>query len=392
MDTVKKTIFTLLRGALKGEAVSVETPLPFEQLVAEATRHGVENLLFYGLKAAGYTTSDPQMKALLHTVGENIFIGENQLAAANAVCAAFEQNGIDFLPLKGLTLRERYPAPEMRTMSDADILIRVEQYPIIKEVLSSLGLTPVLESDHELVWRQGDTLYLELHKSMHPTYHKDLYAVFGDGWKMAKKIGDTTRYALTPEDDFLYGFTHFAKHYIDGGVGLRYLADLWVYFTAYTDMDMAYVEKMLKKLRLFAFYQNVRAALLCWMEGGTGNEKTAYILEEIWSAGLYGTAEGHAVAGAERDTVSTVEEMKRHRLLRFVFPSAKTLSYQYPVLKKAPVLLPCVWMWRLATRAVFHPLKAIRKGEAITKVSDDAIKERQEALRFVGLEAAADNV
>lgn len=389
MDTVKNTVLLLLRAALKGETVSIETP-SFDALVAHATRHGVENLLFYGLGAAGYTIRDPEMKALWHTVGENIFISENQIAAAKTVCDAFEQNGIDYLPLKGLVLREQYPAVEMRTMGDADILIRTEQYPAIQRVLSSLGLTPVLESNHELVWRLGDTLYLELHKSLFPTYDREFYAVFGDGWNVAQKT-ETGRYTLSSEDGFVYIFTHFAKHYLEGGIGLRHFADLWVYLTAHPTMNEAYVEKMLDALHLLEFYKNVCAAIDCWMEDGQETEKTAYILNEVWFSGLYGTPESNSLAGAERQTASTVSDMKRRRFVAFLFPSATTLSYQYPVLKKAPVLLPFFWLWRGLAKGIFRFGRSTAHGMSLLTVSAQEIYDRQEALRYVGLSPAVDH-
>ncbi len=390
MDTVKNIVLTLLRGALKGETVSVDTPFSFEQVIKEAARHGVENLLFYGLRAAGFTTADPQMKALLHTVGENIFTSENQVAAANAVCRAFDQNGIDYMPLKGLTLREKYPAADMRTMGDADILIRTAQYPAIQKVLPALGFTPVLESDHELVWQQGNTLYLELHKSLFPSYDTDFYAVFGDGWGKAQQTENATCYALTPEDGFVYIFTHFAKHYIDGGIGLRHLADLWVYLQAYPSLDMTYVNEVLEVLQLRKFYDNVRATFCVWLEDAEETPVTAHILDTVWQSGLYGTVEEHQTASAERHTVSSTAKMKSKRLWQFMFPAYAPMSYAYPVLKKAPILLPFVWVWRWLTKAVLHPKKVLQKSETLMAPDDDAVYSRQAALRLVGLTPAAD--
>lgn len=390
MDTVKDLFFKVLRCGLTGETVTVAEPFPFEALVQEATRHGVQNLLFHGLRAAGFTVKDPRMKALLHTVGENIFINENQLETARSVCEAFKKNGIQYMPLKGLSTRDLYPSAEMRTMGDVDILIKTEQYADICKVLSSLGFTPVLESVYELVWRKDSTLYLELHKSLFPTYDVDFHTEFGDGWDRAVQQGDTCRYALSPEDTFVYLFTHFAKHYLDGGIGFRHLADLWVYLRAYPHLDTAYVDQVLERLHLRVFCDNVKAALAVWMEDAKQTPATRQILDTVWAAGVYGTLEEHQLAGAERHTVTTAADMKRRHLLTYLFPPFELMSYAYPVLKRAPILLPLVYVWRFLTKAVLRPKRVLRHSKNVIAVTEEDVKGRQAVLRMVGLEPAAD--
>ena len=45
-----------------------------------------------------------------------------------------EEKGTDMLLLKGMVLRELYPVPELRTMSDVDIIIKPEQRDLVKEL------------------------------------------------------------------------------------------------------------------------------------------------------------------------------------------------------------------------------------------------------------------
>ena len=390
MATIEQWMFKLLRSGLTGETVTIEEPFPFDELVREAVRHGVENLLFHGLCAAGFTVKDDRMKALFHAVGENIFVNENQVATALSVCDAFSENGIEYMPLKGLTIRELYPSSEMRTMSDVDILIKTEQYPKICEILSNLGFVPVLESVYELVWQKGTMLYLELHKSLFPTYDVDFHTEFGNGWGKAVQQGNTPCFTLSDEDNFVYLFTHFAKHYLDGGIGFRHLADLWVYLQAHPQLDTVYITAFLERLHLRAFYENVMAALSVWMEDAEETPATVEILHTVFAAGVYGTVEDHRIAGAERHTTTSTAQMKRRRLWSFLFPPFELMSYAYPVLKKAPFLLPLVYVWRFMTKALLRPKRALAQSKSIVSVSQDAVQGRQEALRLVGLEPSVD--
>ncbi len=390
MDTVKSLLFKLLRSGLTGETVAVAEPFPFEELVQEAARHGVQNLLFHGLRAAGFTINAPRMKALFHTVGESVFVNENQVATALGVCEAFEKNGIHYMPLKGLPIRDLYPSAEMRTMGDVDILIKTEQYTDICKILTALGFTPVLESVYELVWRKDTTLYLELHKSLFPPYDVDFHAEFGDGWDRVIRQGDTYRYALSPEDTFVYLFTHFAKHYLDGGIGFRHLTDLWVYLQAYPTLDTARVDEVLDRLHLRSFCENVKMALAVWMEDAKATPVTTQILDTVWASGVYGTFEDHQVAGVERQTVTTTSEMKRRHFWAYLFPPYELMSYAYPVLKKAPIVLPLIYVWRMITKAVLRPQRVLQHSKNIIAVTEQDVKDRQAALRLVGLEPTVD--
>ncbi len=94
--------------------------------------------------------------------------------------------------------------------------------------MNRLGYLPGVESNHEYVWDKKNMLHVELHKMLIPSYNKDYYAYFGDGWRLAKKY-DGSEFKMSDEDTFVYIFTHFAKHYRDAGIGIRHITDIYVY-------------------------------------------------------------------------------------------------------------------------------------------------------------------
>lgn len=391
MDAVlKQQMLTLLRGALNGQSVTLDAPLDLPALTKQAQRHGIENMLFFGARAAGKDKNDAEMKALLHMVGQRIFYTENQLAEAEAICAALEAAQIDHLPLKGMAIRSLYPSEDMRTMGDVDILIRAEQYPQIQQILKANGLVFDLESMYECNWEKPGVLYLELHKSLFADYEKDFYRVFGDGWDRAVRVKDSHRYTLSPEDDFLYVFVHFAKHYRGGGVGLRHLADIAMYLRNGHITDYAYIERQLTALHMLEFYRNILDVIDVWLGEGTATEKTDFILQQIWTSGVYGTPEAHRTANLERAATGSVKMAKLRHVWLLIFPTYADMQLKYPILKKAPVLLPFMWPVRWVTAGVLHPKKAVQKGNAVASVSATDIRNKQQALRYVGLEPMAD--
>ncbi len=387
---LKEQMLTVLRGALNEQSVKLDTPLDLPALTAEAGRHGIENMLFYGARAAGKDKNDPEMRTLLRTVGQRIFITENQIAEAEAVCAAFENAGIDYLPLKGMTLRDLYPSADMRTMGDVDILIRVEQYPLIEKTLQEQGFTFELESAHEYNWKKPGILYLELHKALFASYETDFFPIFGDGWDKAQRVGDTHRHVLSFEDQFLYVFVHFAKHYRGGGVGLRHLTDIAMYLRSGKLHDIAYIEQQLKALHMLEFYHNILDVIAAWLENGEMTEKVAFILQQVWSSGVYGTPEAHRTANAERAASGSAKTAKLNYAWRLIFPCYRDMALKYPFLKKAPVLTPLMWPVRWVTAGILRPRHVAHRYRNMQAVSVEDIANRQDALRFVGLKATAD--
>lgn len=76
------------------------------------------------------------MRALFNYVCHYIYNNEQQDYVSEEVFAAFDKNGIAYMPLKGILLKKLYPCPEMRVMGDLDILIKTEQYTKIKSIFS----------------------------------------------------------------------------------------------------------------------------------------------------------------------------------------------------------------------------------------------------------------
>lgn len=73
-------------------------------------------------------------------------------------------------------------------------------------------------------------------------------------------------------------------------------------------------------------------------------------------------------------------------LLRLAFPGVVMLRGKYTILRKAPWLLPVVWIYRPFYKLLFER-KDLRKRQAeVNGLSDEKIKTRQDFLDAVGLD------
>ncbi len=388
MDTQKIGILSLIKAAITGEAASLPADLDLEVLPDIAKTHQIVNMLYYGAAICGLDETSRPMQALFGALCKCLIISEKQTKEIDAVLGAFSENGIDHMPLKGTVLRNLYPRADMRLMSDADILIKTEQYSRISSVMTALGFAETVESDHDHVWKKPGVV-MELHKRLIPSYNKDYFSYYGDGWKLAALSGDAPhRYTMLPEDQMIYLFTHFAKHYRSGGIGLRHVTDLYVYRKSIGKLDEAYIKTELIKLRLYPFYENILEMLKVWFEDGKPTEKTELITDVIFESGAYGQRFRRGVAETIllKRSSSFVKSEKCQHILRMLFPSIRNMQLQYTLLGKAPVLLPVMWIVRIF-KVVFFKRKRVKFFyDNMKNISTGDVADYKKELQYVGLD------
>lgn len=382
-----QSVVLLIKGAIKDEKVILPGAFELsEDIITLAKRHYIFNVLLYGVQAAGLDMKNDVAHKLLMGASREIILNENQTLELKSICDAFKKNGIDFMLLKGSVIKQRYPRPEMRVMGDADILIRTQQYPQIAEIMKQLGFDEGIESNHEYIWNKKGFLHLELHKMLIPSYNKDYYNYFKDGWDFAQKKEKNTEYILNPDDEFIYLFTHFAKHYRDGGIGIKHVIDLWVTRSS-SRLNEDYIVKELRKLGLDEFYSNILNVLEVWFNGKEWDEKSQFITSVIFDSGAFGTYTAYLNAHALK--FSSFKERGKSGKLSFIikkiFPPRRTLEGHYSYLEKAPFLLPLAWISRIFG-LIFKTQRISKNLKDIKMVTDESISEYEKSLHYVGLD------
>lgn len=388
MNVQQRGIITLIKSAIDGCAYQLPTEFDLENAVQVAIKHRIIALIYYGALNCGIGKDCGEMQILFRYVVSIMGINAQQNYEINRVCSAFDENRIDYLPMKGVVMKQLYPKSEMRVMGDADILIKLEQYDQIQSIMNELGFTFRYESDHELVWKRNK-LELELHKRVMTTYNKDFYQYFGTGWQFAKKVSeDGTRFETADEDFYIYMFVHFTKHYRVSGIGIKHLVDIWVYRKAKPDMDAQYIAAELKKLRLDAFHDNILQTVEVWFGDGQPNERTEYITDVIFTSGEYGLAETAQAARILRESKNTgsVQKAKTRDFWKRVFLPYIGMCRKYPILKKAPILLPIFWVVRGLGVLLFKRAHLREFLNGSDMVSDERVTSHQKALNLVGLD------
>lgn len=387
-DVLQQGVLRLIYSAVSGEAM----PLPEDFDLAEAMplikAHQIGNLVYYGAANCGIDTKQPVMQELFAVTYKCMLMDEWQRIELKRLTEAFDTNGIHYMPIKGILMKELYPKSDMRIMGDADVLIKVEQYDRIVPIVEALGYHFVVETDHELVW-ENSGLHLELHKRLIPDYNRDFVAYYGDCWRLGKPVADHNgRHAMSDEDHMIYLFTHFAKHYRTGGIGVRHMLDLYIYRNAKSQIDKQYLLDELKKLGLYDFYTNIFKTLAVWFEGAEPDFQTRMIADHIFGSGAYGSNSQRMMANAIWDQGKigkNAKQIQRRKWIQIIFLPYGAMCIKYPVLKKVKALLPIMWVARWVETLIKKPGRISQTRKNVGLINENTLDSFEERMNAVGL-------
>lgn len=381
MDVFQKEVIGLIHAAIVGEGTPPSADFDWARALTVAQKHNIAAILYYGALNSGVAADSPAMQALFASTCRSMVLSQRQIYELDRLTAVFEEEQIHYMPLKGALLKAVYPMPEMRTMGDADILIRLDQYPTIEAIMQRLGYRFEHETGHEFVWSNG-SLLVELHKSIMTQVNKDFYSYFDTGWKIAHPVEGCFRYEMTAEDFYLYAFVHFTKHYRVSGIGIKHLLDLWVYDRAHPELNRAYIAAELDKMHLSRFYGYVLDTIAAWFESGAPSAQTDVITNLLFESGQYGTEDMAVISRAMRDDGGS----KAQKVWKSLFLPYDTMKERYAFLKKCPVALPVFWVVRWCM-VLFCRRKELKRYVGDVQHIDTAkLDAQKKALYFVGLE------
>ena len=388
MTGQQRYILELIHSAVEGQDRQLPSEVDLGKIMPIVRRHRLENLAYYGAVNCGIDTKLPVMQRLFTQTCKYVMTDHLQMHGIQRLLETFATNGIRHMPLKGILRKALYPRNDMRLMGDGDILIKMDQYDRIKTVMEQLGYEFRGETDHELIW-QSPHLRLELHKRLIPSYNYDYAAYYGDGWQLGHPTADNPcRFVMTDEDQMVYLFTHFAKHYRDGGIGIRHMLDLYLYRKAKPQMNHGYIAQQLQKLQLFEFYQNILHTLAVWFDAEASDNVADLITDTVFGSGCFGTYTSRTVAQGIRNKAKYKDSTKRAKLKtvgRLIFLPYEIMCEKYPVLHTAPVLLPIMWVVRWLDALLCKPKVIGKHCQRVKLLSERELNSWETQLNEVGL-------
>lgn len=186
-----------------------------------------------------------------------------QTRAFSQLNQAFRESNVNYMPLKGFLMREYYPEPYLRSMTDYDVLIKPEDIERARDALNKQGFRLVKISEHHDVYAKGKNLLVEQHNFL----FKATWAFrrrCGISWKRLVPY-ESTEYRFTPEDFYRFMVEHFLKHWFYNQTSLRDYLDVAFYLRAKGDaLNRAKLDADFASIGVLDFTRNLERLVDAW--------------------------------------------------------------------------------------------------------------------------------
>ena len=377
-------LFALLRSAVCGEPLSEEysADLNGESLAAVtalARKHDLLHLVAFGLQKNALIGADHELRREIFSAAVRCEQLEHEL---KKLCGVLERAEIPFMPLKGSVLRKYYPEPWMRTSCDVDVLVRAVDVERASELLvEQCGYKRGGKGSHDITLFAKNGRHVELHYDLvEEGLAVRAAEVLRSVWDTATVCaGYSYRYERPDEVFYFYHVAHMAKHFENGGCGVRPFIDLWI-LDGLDGVDAAKRNILLEQGGLLRFAEACRRLSRVWF----GGEEADFVCERMQAYLLYG-----GVYGATENRIA-VGQQKRGGKLRFalsrIFLPYDVIKFHYPILQKHKWLLPAMQVRRWG-KLIFHG--GFTRGVRELQYSGNLDKERADAtgqlLEDIGL-------
>ena len=362
-------LLEIVKWVLSNQEEKLSLPdinLDWKRMLMIAERHNILNMVYYAVES-------PMVEVKLE--GENyaylrdktlceIARCYNQIKAQEELVQTCEAEGVCTLFVKGVSTKSHYPTPDMRTMGDIDFLYKPEQHKQLKQTMKYLGYTDYQEGRKNDTYFREPYICVEAHRQL-VSPDSEYFFYYENIWSQARlKVGCTYSYELTVEDELIFNIVHLAEHFKEGGAGIRFIMDVYVYNRLKLDRD--YILAKLKGLKLLDFYTNISRLAEYWFGDGKPDMKhdSFDLMEQlekfILSNGVFGNREDSANLA--------VSDGKLMFVIKICFPSYVDMCSMFPWLSKMPFLLPFSWLLRAVRSLIYRKnnvqlqFKALKNG------------------------------
>ena len=330
-----------------------------DELFQLAVFHQMAGLADYALEEAGIFD-----QRFIVEKAKAVYLERTYDSEREAVFSRLEEEKIWYLPMKGCLLKEEYPAPGMRQMSDNDILIDASRAGDVRRIMEELGFEVYrYDEEHRDDYRKKPVLNFEMHRMLfEPDFPGKVFFNYFEEMKerVVPDEENGLRRHFSREDFYLYMVCHEYKHIAWGGIGLRALLDVYVYLKKYNRLlDWEYIGRATSKLGIRDYERKNRHLAGKVFSGGdvsTLTQDERDMLTYFVSSGVHGTT-GHSIQNTARSM-----GVRRYVVTRIFLP-LPLVKEHYPFFYKYKVLLPVLPFFRV----VRHAKNAVAEGKALFK-------------------------
>ena len=243
-------------GASGGEGLPPEKPeeVSWRDILLLSEKHSLAALTYSALSRLEKKPDGETAEQWEHAYRVCVHADIQQEFAWEEIKERFSEQGIKFLPLKGILLKSLYPEPAFRSMGDLDILYEEKNFEKIKTLMRESGYeyrTESAGSNHQIFFRPPVTT-VELHRAL--LNDTSPFAEYYKGvWRRALPTAEPFVCRLSREDEYIFLLIHGHKHFSGAGSGVRTVLDFWLYLKRYgKELDRKYIAAELSRAQEIA--------------------------------------------------------------------------------------------------------------------------------------------
>ncbi len=376
----------LIISVIKNEAAGKVFPLPadidFKKLYLLCERHKVTPLVADSVLNCPYTPDEIKAKFKKELFKSSMRY-ESQCREKEQLTEEFCKKNIRHCFLKGVKIAKYYRNPELRYMLDMDIYVDKERFKDAKQIMVDRGYSENSfgEDEKDAGYIKKPFLNVEIHRELKYDYDKG-YSYYKGAFD--RLIAEENGYTLnmTNEDFYVYILSHSAHHFEFSGTGIRNILDHYYLKNNLKPLcDSTLLKKNLEETGLRVFSEKLDLLSDFWFGDGEKTDDVSELSDYVILSGVFGNETNFHMSSILRGDYG---DDKSSFILARLFPSAEKIAPRYPVLKKAPFLLPIIWIVRILS-AIFGKKDISGEIKGFEKASKENTVEFSAFMKKNGL-------
>lgn len=241
-----------------------------------AKKHNLVSIMAQAMEKLGFESDSDIWKRWLKEKNQLIYKSVLMDVEREAIQDFFEKNNIWYMLLKGMVIRKYYPAPEFREMADNDILFDNKYSKEVYEFMTARGYkSDDYNKGYHDEYLKPPAYNFEMHRQLVSSkerpkwyeYYKDVKSILikdtnenRETAANSESNNTSNQFYFSDNDFYVYFIVHTYKHFLNSGMGLRTVLDVYLYVSNLQEkLDFDYIEEQLKKLDAYDFEQTFRS-------------------------------------------------------------------------------------------------------------------------------------
>ncbi len=395
-------LIDLLRHSVFGMRNECEENCDLELVCEVALKQGVFPLVYGALTKEQKSSLSPKWEQLFFRA---MMKNEQKMVSLSGIIKKLEEAKIPYCILKGCTVAADYHLSECRLSGDIDLYVKPEFEKKASQLFKSLGFDVEVRPKGKQDFKVSSPAsgLIEVHVQL---YNEDFSrVVLRDKFGVTEDFSEVTVNeflavkSLGPNDTLDFLTTHFIKHFVREGSGIRQITDLLAFVNRHKEeIDFPkYFERLdeinFRKLILNVFGIGVKYFGLELAEYSM--EMVDEIMDDVEAGENFGFGEAERNGFYERflkefasqkpGDGNTLVKNKHRAIIKSVFlPSRKQLINKgYSYLKKTSIFYPVAYVHRLWDVAVSVVLRKrnIKSDLGYAQKTNSVIDSRMKMMK-----------